>query len=270
MKSVAFAVCQLQEVNVFKRILGMLAALWLATSMASAPSPFIGEWKLDPLKSRMPDEMKVQSKGGSTYTFDFGGGPETIAVDGSDQPGLDNTLLSVKATGRDAWIVERKKGGRLWIKAIWKLSNHDSTLTDTYRQFEPDGSTVSMDYVYERVGEGTGFAADWRSTKETTNSPFVLDVKAFQEDGLSFVSPMGTTNATFEEKDHSHEGTATAQVVSKSIRRVDDKTLIITIKRDGKDAATHELALSPDLKTLTMTVRVVGRERPSVLVFERK
>jgi hypothetical protein len=255
---------------VFKRILGMLAIVCLATSMASAQSPFIGSWKLDPLKSRMPDEMKVQRKGGSTYAFDFGGGPETIAINGSDQPGLDSTLLSVKAAGPGTWIVERKKGGRLWIKAVWKLSNHDRTLADTYRQFEPDGSTLSMDYVYQRVGEGTGFAADWQSIKETANSPFVLDVKPFQGDGLSFVSPIGTTNATFENNDHPHGDTSSAQGISKSIRRVDDNTLIITIKRDAKEVATHEVALSTNRKNLTLTMRVVGRDRPNVLVFDRR
>ena len=85
----------------FKRVFEILPALLLATSAASAQNPFLGAWKLDPSKSRMPDEMKVQSKGGNTYIFDFGGGPETIVADGSDQPGLDNTLLSVKPAGPD-------------------------------------------------------------------------------------------------------------------------------------------------------------------------
>jgi hypothetical protein len=254
---------------VFKRVFEILPALLLATSAASQ-NPFLGAWKLDPSKSRMPDEMKVQSKGGNTYIFDFGGGPETIVADGSDQPGLDNTLLSVKAAGPDTWIVERKKDGRLWINATWKLSNHGGTLTDTYRQFESDGSTMSMDYVYQRVGEGNGIAADWQSTKETMNSPFVLDVKAFQGDGLSFVSPMGTTNATFEDKVHPAEGPSAGPGISKSIRQVDDRTLMIAIKQGGKIAATEDIVLSTDLKTLTMTVHVVGRDRPNVMVFERK
>ena len=74
------------EASVFKRILKILPAVCLATGIAwAAESPFIGEWKLDPSNSRMPDEMKVQSKGGNQYTFDFGVGPETIVVDGSDQ-----------------------------------------------------------------------------------------------------------------------------------------------------------------------------------------
>src|SRR5690242_8192306 len=152
----------------------------------AAGSPFIGVWKLDPSKSRMPDEMKVQSKGDNKYAFDFGGGVETIVADGSDQPGISGTLLSVKAEAPDTWIVERKKNGRLMIKATWKLSHDGSTLTDYYRQFEPDGSAVSMDYVYQRTGGGSGFAGDWQSIKETMNSPSFLEVKEFQGDGLSF------------------------------------------------------------------------------------
>jgi hypothetical protein len=73
---------------VLKRIFEILSAVCLTTGMAwAAGSPFIGEWKLDPSKTRMPDEMKVRSYGGSKYAFDFGGGAETIVVDGSDQPG---------------------------------------------------------------------------------------------------------------------------------------------------------------------------------------
>src|SRR5580658_8151020 len=126
----------------------------------AAESPFIGEWTLDSSKSRMPDEMKVQSKGGNQYAFDFGGGAENIVVDGTDQPGIRGTLLSVKVEAADTWIVERKKDGRLLLKATWKLAKDDSTLTDYYREFESDGSTVSMDYTYQRTGGGSGFAAD--------------------------------------------------------------------------------------------------------------
>ena len=78
-----------------KRILEILPAVCLATSMAcSAQSPFIGQWKFDSAKSRTPDEMKVQTKGGNKYTFDFGGGVETIMADGTDQPGLQGPPVS--------------------------------------------------------------------------------------------------------------------------------------------------------------------------------
>lgn len=257
-----------------KRILVILLPLCLATTVAWTPdNPFIGKWKLVPSKSRMPDEMKVQSKGGNTYVFDFGGDVETIVVDGSDQPGVGGTLLSVKAEAPDTWIVKRKKDNRLLLNATWKLSSDGSTLTDYYREFEPDGSTQSIDYVYQRTGGGSGFAADWQSIKETINSPFVLEVKEFQGDGLSFVDPLArrTKNVKFDGKDYPPNAVPNAgRGVSSSIQRVNERTLVITNKYDGKVSNTEEFALSTDLKTLTMTVHIVGRDKPYVLVFERK
>ena len=57
----------------------LVASLVACTAWASE-SPFIGEWKLDPSKSRLPDEMKVENEGGNKYAFDFGGVAETIVV----------------------------------------------------------------------------------------------------------------------------------------------------------------------------------------------
>ena len=262
------------EACVLKRIVVLLSGVSFATSVGwASENPFIGEWKLVPSMSRMPDEMKVQSKGGNKYVFDFGGGVETILVDGSDQSGLGGTMLSVKAEAADTWIFRRKNGGRLLINATWKLSSDGAHLTDYYREFESDGSTLSMDYVYQRTGGGSGFAADWKSTKETINSPFLLVVKQFQGDGLSFVDPLArrTRNLKFDGTDHpSSEGPNAGRGVSSSLRRVDERTLVITNRRDTQVANTEEFSLSTDLKTLTMTVHIVGRDKPDVLIFERK
>jgi len=253
-----------------KRFLKLLVFASMAVGTAwPAENPFIGEWKLNPSMTRMPDEMKVESKGNNTYSFDFGGGVgETIVVNGTDQPGRGGTTLSVKADAPDTWIVERKKDGRLLLRATWKLSQDGATLTDLYRQFEPDGSTISMDYVYQRSGGGSGFAADWQSIKETMNSPFVLEVKEYEGDGLSFINSMEheTKNVKLDGKDHPIEGTAR----SSSVRRVDEHTLEMTEKRSGKVIDTREIKLSPDAKRLTMTVNAAGGGKPNVMVFDRE
>ena len=207
----------------FKRVVKILPAICMATGMAlAAQSPFIGEWKLDPSRSRLPDEMKVESGGGNKYTFDLGLGAESIVVDGTDQPGYGGTFLSVKAEAPDTWIVERKKDGRLLIKGTWKLSKDGSTLTDYFREFESDGSTFSMDYVYQRTGGGSGFAADWQSIKETMNSPFLIQVKEFRGDGLSFIfitpSENKTKNVKFDGKDYPNEGPNAGRGASSSVR----------------------------------------------------
>jgi hypothetical protein len=264
-----------QEAHMLKRILVILPAVCLATTAGWAQeSPFIGKWKLVRSQSRMPDEMKVESKGSNTYAFDFGGGGvETIVVDGSNQPGLDGTILSVRAEAPDTWIVTRKKGSQLLLHATWKLSNDSGTLTDYFRGFDSDTATLSVDYVYQRTGGGSGFAADWRSIKETINSSFLLEVKEFQGNGLSFVDPLvqRTMNLKFAMTgDPPNELPNAGRGASASLRRVDERTLLITHKQDEKVTVTEEFALSADLKIVTMTVRVIGRDKPYVLVFERK
>jgi len=258
---------------VFKRIVKILPAVCLAAGAAwAAESPFIGEWKLDPSKTRMPDEMKVESKGGAKYTFDFGGGAETIIVDGSDQPGgYGGTLLSVKPEAPDTWIVERKQDGRLLLKATWKLSKDGRTLTDYFRQFGASGALYSVDFVYRRTGGGSGFAADWRSIKETMNSPYPFHVKAFQGGGLSFITDLEkkTQNVKFDGKDYPYEGPAVYRGATASARRVDERTLVITDKANGTVTDTETVGLSADLKTLTITTHAPGSDRPSVMVFER-
>jgi hypothetical protein len=261
-----------KEAYMSNRILGILPVVCLATGMAwAAESPFIGEWKLDSSRSRMPDEMKVESKGDNKFAFDFGGGAETIVADGSDQAGHGGTLLSVKKEAPDTWIVERKKGSQLLLKATWKLSKDGSTLTDYYREFEPDGSTVSMDYVYQRRGGGSGFVADWQSIKETMNTPFLMEVKAFQGDGLTFVtlSSHETKNVKFDGKDYPNEGPNADKGTSR-IRRVDERNVAMTDKYDGKVVETEDIGLSADEKTLTITVHYAGRDKRNVMVFVRK
>ncbi|KAA6465250.1 hypothetical protein DYQ86_04715 [Acidobacteria bacterium AB60] len=257
----------------FKRILGVLPAVWVAAGMAcAAQSPFLGEWKLDPSKTRMPDEMKVENQGGNKYAFDFGGGAETVVVDGSDQPGCCGTQLSVKPEAADTWIVERKKDGKLLLRATWKLSKDQSTLTDYYREFESDGETESMDYVYQRTGSGSGFAADWQSIKETMNSPYSIEVKEFEGDGLSFVTPSEhrTENARLDGKDYPNEGPNAGSGVTSSMRRLDEHNLVKTIKANRKVIETDEIGLSADQKTLTITKHIPRHAKPIVMVFVRK
>jgi hypothetical protein len=262
-------------VNRSLNILNVLMAFCLAATAAGvAQSPFIGEWKLDSSRSRMPDVMKVESKGGNRYAFDFGGGAETIVADGTDQQGLYGTLLSAKEEAPDTWIVARKKNGRLLLRATWKLAADGSTLTDYYREFQADGSTVSvsMDYVYKRTGaSGSGFAADWQSFRETFNTPYVIEVKPFQGDGLSFANTLQrvTRNVKFDGKDYPNEGPNASPGATSSIHLRDEHTLILTDKTNGKVSNTQEIALSSDLKTLTITIGA-GRDKPTVMVFERQ
>jgi hypothetical protein len=258
----------------FKRTFLLLAfACFTASALWAADTAFVGEWKLDTSKSKMIDEMKVASVGANKYAFDFGGGgPETIVVDGTDQSGIFGTTLAVSAEGPDAWKVVRKKEGRMLLTAHWRLSQDGKTLKDNYTEFAPNGSASTVDYVYARTAGTSGFAGAWDNVNEAVDSSYVLQIKTYEGDGLSFIYPSQkeTKNVKFDGKDYPTVGPDEAAGASSSIRRVDERTLEMTYKVSGKLMATDEIQLSSDRKTLTMTVHISGRSKPNVFVFERQ
>lgn len=258
----------------FKRTIQLLLVSSLASGAVwAANDSFVGEWKLDPSKSKLTDQMKVESVAGNKYAFDFGGGnAEAIAPDGTDQPGFAGTTLSVAIEGPDSWKVVRKQEGRILLTAHWKLSGDGNTLTDDYTQFGPNGSSTNVKYVYHRTAGTSGFAGTWESTSETLNSVYVIEVRPYQGDGLSFIYPSQgfTRNLKFDGNDHPSVGPNAPAGASSSARRVDGHTVELTSKTNGKVTDTREISLSPDGKTLTMTVHIAGRSAPNTLVFERQ
>jgi hypothetical protein len=131
---------------------------------------------------------------------------------------------------------------------------------------------LSLDYVYQRTGGGTGFAADWQSIKETRNTPLSMEVKAFEGDGLSFITPsqQRTQNVNFDGKDYPVDGSNAGRGAATSARRVDEHNLVITHKFNEKVTGTEDVGLSADLKTLTITLHFAGRDKPDVMVYQRQ
>jgi hypothetical protein len=99
----------------------------------------VGGWKLNPSKTKVIDQMKVESLGANKYAFEFGGGAETIAVDGMDQPGNSGTTLSVTVMGSSSWKVVRKEKGRTLLTAPGRFRKTGGRLRTTTRSLSPTG-----------------------------------------------------------------------------------------------------------------------------------
>jgi hypothetical protein len=257
-----------------KRGIPLLLVAWVLTGALWADDLFVGDWKLNPSKSKLTDVMKVENAGGNRYVFHFSGdSSESIVIDGTDQPGISETTLAVTAEGPDRWKVVRKKDGRLLLTANWKLSRDGNTLTDNYNEISPNGSVSTVDYVYQRRGEGSGFAGTWVSTSETVNFVYVLQIRPYEGDGLSITdsSSQLTRKMKLDGKDYPNAGPNATVVAASSARRLDEHTLELTDKKsNGQVYGTQEIKLSPDSKTLTINMRTAGRDEPVVLVFERQ
>ena len=252
--------------------LPLVLALSVITCAAwAANEPFVGGWKLNPSKSQLTDQMKVESAGGNKFAFDFGAGTETVTADGTDQPGYGGTTLAVTLEGPDALKVIRKKAGRVVISADWQLSKDGSALSDDFTTFAPDGSAANLKYVYQRTTATSGFAGTWESSSVKVNFDLVIKFQPYAGDGLSLISPISDKpkDLSFDGKDYPSLSSNSPAGSTYSAKRVSDRAVEITDKLKGKTVDTQQYALSSDLKTLTLTIHRIGMRTPNVFVFDR-
>jgi hypothetical protein len=264
----------------------LLVGCMMTGTLWAADNPFVGKWKVNSVRSKLYDEMKIELAGANRYTMTFGPGQvDTIVADGSDQPALSGTTLSVTVKGPNSWQVVRKMKGRMLIHADWTLSDNGKTLNDAFTQYLPDGmtlfsqslpngSTLVLPYVYERSAGNSGFVGTWDSESEKVKAGIELDVQSYEGDGLSFKRSDEETAKTvkLDNNDHPKLDTNGADKgAAYSSRRVNASSLEITEKLKGEITGTRQIELSPDLKNLTITEHLVGQSRPkSVLVFDRE
>ena len=252
----------------------LLVAGLVTSSLWAANDPFVGKWKVNPSKSKLNDEMKVEVAGANRYVLTFAPGlVDTIAADGSDQPALRGTTLSITVKGPNNWVVVRKMKGRTLLTAYWTLSEDGKTLNDAYTEYAPDGSKSSIPYVYERTAGSSGFAGTWDSDTEKVKVGIELDIQPYERDGLSLNSDGAemTKKLKFDGNDYPDPDPNGDKGSASSGRRANERSLEITDKSKGKITGTRQIELSADLKTLTMTLQLEGQNRPkSVLVFDRE
>ena len=254
-------------------------------TLSAANDPFVGKWKVNPSKSKLYDEMKVEAAGANKYVLTFGPGQvDTIVADGTDQPALSGSTFSITVKGPNSWEVVRKMKGRTIIKAQWTLSEDGKTLNDAFTQYLPDGltlfsqplpngSTLFLPYVYDRTAGNSGFPGTWDSESAKVKTGIELQIQPDEGDGLSFrrsdeetVKKIKLDGKDYPELDSKGGDKGTVY----SGRRVNERSLEITYRSKGKITGTWQSELAPDLKTLTMTERLEGQSRPkSILVFDR-
>jgi hypothetical protein len=248
-----------------------LAACLVTGSLWAASDPLVGKWKLDPSKSKATDLMRVARAGANKYTLIFNSGDlETVVADGTDQPALFGTTLSITVAGPDNWKVVRKQAGQTIITGNWKLSEDGKTLTDAFTSKQPNGSMSTVNYIYIRTAGGSGFPSSWESQSEKVNSSFELQIRPYEGDGLSLINPSSTKSMKFDGKDYSAQGKYVAPGSVSSGRRINERTLDVTDKIKGRIADTQQIQLSPDLKTLTITIHPSGQSKPNIFVFDRE
>lgn len=247
----------------------VMAIAVTASSFRTADDPFVGKWKLDVSRSTIVDDMRVEALGPNRYRFQFeGAAPETIVADGTDQPGLPGTTLSVRAGDARTLKVVRKQRGRIVVSANWRLSKDGRTLHDAFTSVQQDGSRATTEYVYRRISGASGFAGTWESTTKPAGLELELDIRPYKKNGLRFVSPASDNGVTFDGKSHSIAGASDGRTLSG--QRRGGRAIGYVEKNRGKVERTRQFELSRDGRTMKETVRGAGQTTSTRFVFERE
>lgn len=243
-----------------------------AATLCAATDPFCGKWKLNQEKSKITGEqLKIEDLGGNKYKFTSGTISDTVIADGTDQPVHFGRTMSLAPEGPNAWKMVIKNDGKVMASMTHTLSADGNTQTIKGTEMKPDGTTSDYEFVDKRVGSGSGLGGTWESTKVELNSPDEWNIEPYGAHGLTFDTPafQDVLSMNFDGKDYPEKGPNVPADSMSSGKRVNANTLEITDKIKGQVMDHTRFQVSPDGKTLTLTIRETGQPNPLVVVYDK-
>ena len=248
-----------------------LACSLLGTLWAS-DDPFSGKWKLSMEKSNFAGEqVKIQHLGGNEYKWDSGDGSDIITYDGTYQTVRFGRTISMTPEGTNSWRMVIKKDGRVISSMTHTLSDDGKMQTIKGTETKPDGTTSDFTAVWKKVAGGSGWSGTWETSDLKFTSPDEYDIEPYEGDGLSFNTPAyrETLNMKFDGKDYEVKGPNVAPGSMSSGKRVNAHTLEITGKVKGQVTDRTKYEVSPDGKTLTLTIHETGQPKALTIVYDK-
>jgi len=250
----------------------LVLACLLASTLWAADDPFLGKWKLNVDKSKFTGEQtKIEDLGGSKYKWTSGNVTNTYTADGTDQPNQFGNTVAITAVDANNWKMVIKKDGRVLSSMTHTLSADGKMQTIKGTGNKPDGTTDDFTVVMKKVSGGSGWGGTWEDTDVKFTSPDEWEIQAYEGDGLSFNTPAykDTLSMKFDGKDYEEKGPNVASGSMTSGKRVNPHTLEVTDKVKGEVMDHTKFEVSPDGKTLTLTVHGTGQANAQTVVYNR-
>ncbi|MEJ2009736.1 MAG: hypothetical protein P8Z30_16545 [Acidobacteriota bacterium] len=251
----------------------LLVACLVTGTLLAARDPFVGKWKLNQAKSKITGEqLKIEDHGGNKYTFTFGKISDTLVADGTDQPIHFGQTESITPEGPNTWKRVVKKDGRILVTSTWAIAPDGKTMNIEGVVNRPDGSTSNEHVVVKRVAGTKGFAGTWQSTELKIGSPAEQEIRTYDGNGLSFITPAAheTLSMKFDGENYEARGPNVAPGSASSGRRINQHTLEVTDTVKGEVLDTVQYKVSPDNKTMTLTIHEMGQPSPLKIVYDRE
>ncbi len=260
-------------------VAGGLAVAQNSPNAAAEPwANFLGTWKQVPGPDG-PTTLKVEPQGGG-LKFSFGckqdgSCPDIIIGNYDGKPykdaGLATWEASFRKTGDQTMQEDGYSSGKLSRTVRWQLSSDGNTLTRTYHDINPPGSSKdkNVTYTYDRRGGAVSkddpFIGFWKS--DWNKSDVLLTTFAAKSEMLSIMGPSGlTVEKICDGEDHPSKIDAT---ILSSCRLNGPYAFEEVYKKNQKVLFSQTTKVSEDGKKMVRTRKNPEGKTSSESVFER-
>jgi hypothetical protein len=253
----------------------IVAVALLMPAVASAQVSIDGTWKVDVASAKFPEQPDKYVLKDGRYTCSTCVPPVDVKADGKDQPVTGSkyfNTIAVTIVDDNGVRLTSKKDGKVVMEGTSTVGSDGTTLTEEFTSFPPAGEPVKGKVVSQRVDKGPAgshaLSGSWRATKaaEFSDSGLTVTFKS-TPDGLSMSAPTGESyEAKFDGKDYPVKGDPGGSVVS--LKRIGERTIEETTKRDNKVVGVTRMTLSPDGQTLNFVQD--NKERGTTMTYAAK
>ena len=267
------------QMNTISRLIAFMLFLTLMLSaprLLFAQSPLDGSWRTNMDQSKLSPKPIVFSVDAGMYDCSSCSPQIKIKADGEDQSvtGQAFDTESVKVIDPHSVQLVTKKNGKIIGETTRTVSDDGKTLT-IKNTSHPENSdqTVSSEFTLTRVGKApagaNGTSGSWRINKVQESENGLTTTYKSSGDELTMSKPTGESyTAKLDGKDYPAKGTYGYNSVS--LRRIDDRTIEETDKRDGKVVEVSKITVTPDGKTMTVVATSKLTDRTSTYVAQKQ
>lgn len=228
--------------------------------MLFAQTPFDGTWKTNMAQSKLSQEPYVFSVNNGMYDCESCVPKINVKADGQDQPVTGQTFdtIAVQVVDANTIHLTGKKAGKTEFEATRTASQDGKMLTASRTDYPVGGSQpLKMEVKWTRVSKGpagsNATSGSWRIENVNQDAAALTSTWKSVGDGLSISTPTGFGwEAKLDGKDYPVKGTYANQTVS--LKRLGDRSIEVTYKRDGKIVTVAKITVSPDGKKRTSVV----------------
>ena len=237
----------------------------------SADDPFVGDWKLNPEKSKISVfQEKIEDLGNNKYRFTIDNRAEEILADGQDHPTSYGTW-ALKQESPNKWISIDKVNGKVISTTTWTISDDNKTFVAVTDALNNDGSKYRSEFTAKRLSGASGLAGTWGRPDEKHPVPPDWQITR-QENGFSCFSPTAREriDLKFDGKDYQDEGPKVPLHSTVSTQRVDARNLVVYGKVDGKVVYAERWKVSDDGTMLAIGVNRSGITITETEIYDRQ